>query len=104
MDAVDECSQRTELLDVLIEIPEQYESNLNFLLTSREEADIAVALTGIEPSRRRKTCIEGPLSTSDIQLYVHEQLKHDRILGKRSSKEKHEIETTLVDGANLMFV
>ncbi|KAI9871132.1 MAG: hypothetical protein M1830_003282, partial [Pleopsidium flavum] len=102
LDALDECTQREELLDLTKEIHSLRLPNVNLLATSRRELDIEEVLSPLS------TCmisIQSARLDRDIRLYIDNRLHSDNKL-KRWSKHADlmkEIETTLVDGADGMF-
>ncbi|KAI9873035.1 MAG: hypothetical protein M1830_000904 [Pleopsidium flavum] len=102
LDALDECTQREELLDLTKEIHGWKLSNLNVLATSRRELELEEVLSPLS------TCMISIQSASvdrDIRLYIDNRLHSDTKL-KRWSKHADlmkEIETTLANGADGMF-
>jgi len=101
LDALDECkagTDRNDLLDTIVEIIEI--SNLNLLITSRNEADI---------EKRLKTlfdysmALEENVVDADIALHIRKRLTNDDELREWDSKTKEEIEQTLVEGAQGMY-
>jgi len=102
LDALHECTEREELLDLIKELYSWRLPNVNVLATSRRELDIEQVLSPLS------TCII-PIQSAkvdpDIRLYIDNRLHSDNKL-KRWSKHADlmkEIETTLVDGADGMY-
>ena len=103
LDALDECSDREELLERIEEIQGWKLRQLHMLVTSRWLIDIKESLEPLtEPHGR--ICIQSALVNADILTYVHEKLQNDRYLKRWSSKPKvqEEIETTLMQKADGM--
>lgn len=99
LDALDECSEREDLLKTISELARQGTHNLHMLFTSRQEQDIKgeLELIGTEmvPIRNAKV-------NEDIRLHVRKCLDVDRKLKKWPNSIKQEIETSLVEGAHGM--
>lgn len=104
VDALDECPDRIELVERLVEMTERYERTLSLLLTSRENSEISTGLDEIPRTHIRKFCLHEASSSTDIQHYIREQLRCDLILSRRTAEEKLEIELALVKGACGMHV
>lgn len=100
IDALDECTQREELLDLIKNICSWKLSNVKILTTSRSEQDIEDVL------RSLSTCIgiQSAKSDADIRLYVDRRLASDPKLRKWSNNADlmEEIRTALVTGADGM--
>jgi hypothetical protein len=99
LDALDECSSQEDLLLLIEDIMQWQLDNLHFLATSRAEKNISDSLEPLIPSQ---ICIQSALVNSDIQVYIQEKLRGDRILKKWPTNIKAEIETTLLNGADGM--
>lgn len=103
LDALDECSDRQELLECIEEVQNWKLEELHVLLTSRKLIDIE---EGLEPmiGSDGKICIQSELVDADVRTYVHERLHNDRKLKRWRDKPKvqEEIETTLMKKANGM--
>jgi len=103
LDALDECSERQELLEDIEDFNRWTNVNLHILSTSRREKDIA---EWVEPLAHNggKMSINSVRVNDDIRAYVHERLRADPGL-KRWRKElkvQQEIENTLLDKADGM--
>ena len=102
MDALDECTQRENLLSLIQEIRSWRLAYVNILTMSRTEEDIKEVLTTL------CTCtisLESAEVDGDIQLYINTRLHSDPKL-KRWSKNAalmQEIQTALVNGAGGMY-
>jgi len=98
IDALDECSDRQELLSFINGIIDWKVGKLHILATSRKETDISEVL---DPLITEQISIQN-LVNADIRLYVQERLRNDTKLKKWPDKIRMEIETTLMDGAHGM--
>ncbi|GAB7358286.1 hypothetical protein MBLNU230_g2360t1 [Neophaeotheca triangularis] len=104
LDALDECSEREELLGVLKEMQGWNQATLRVLTTSRKEVDITDAMEEVIP-QSHWTSLETHLVDSDIRKYVHKRLTTDKSFKEwQESKDvQEEIETTLGRKAKGMF-
>ncbi len=98
VDALDECSDRQELLSFINGIIDWKVGKLHILATSRKETDISEVL---DPLITEQISIQN-LVNADIRLYVQERLRNDTKLKKWPDKIRMEIETTLMNGAHGM--
>jgi hypothetical protein len=98
MDALDECSEREELLDMINRIVHM-SSGTNLLVTSRKERDIEEGLTDTIELR---IGLDGPRIDADIRLYVDKSLENDKSLRKWTPSIKQEIKDALIRGAHGM--
>ena len=104
LDALDECSERIELMDVLETMAAWNLQNLHILLTSRKEREIESVLeTFID--QRNVISLQSRLVDGDIQKYVRQRLSTDRCLDKwqKDATIKREIEDALMKGAHGMY-
>ena len=99
LDALDECSERGELLSLIEEIIDWKIETLHLLATSRKEQDIDDCLSSRVSN---EIDIQSTLVDADIRVHVRDQLRKDRKLKKWSPDAQAEIETALVDGAHGM--
>lgn len=103
VDALDECTSRSDLMDALNEIGSWPNSNLRVILTSRREADIKDGLKTLveEPNR---ICLESNVVDSDIRTYIVERLENDRALRrwKNDLQTQNEIKDALTSKAHGM--
>ncbi|KAI9794892.1 MAG: hypothetical protein M1816_003022, partial [Peltula sp. TS41687] len=100
LDALDECAERENLLKIVSELASHGRSNLHMLFTSRREQDIKEELDHIATEA---VPIQNAKVDKDITLHVRRCLEEDRKLKKWPDSIKHEIETSLVEGAHGMF-
>jgi hypothetical protein len=105
LDALDECAQRTELMDIFESISGWQLQNLHLLVTSRKERDIEGTLDSFIPPQN-KVCLQSKIVDKDIQRYVKQRLSSDRSLRKweNNTTVKQEIEATLMGGAHGMYL
>jgi Cdc6-like AAA superfamily ATPase len=103
IDALDECGQLTELLDILKTIAQL--QNLHLLVTSRKERQIESSLERFVDSHNA-ICLQSELVDEDIQRYVRQRLANDESLKKwqKDPTVSQEIETALMEGARGMYL
>jgi hypothetical protein len=104
LDALDECTQRSELMDVLAAVAKWELQNLHLLMTSRRERDIESSLRDYL-SEDDAICLQSDVVDKDIQQFVQQRLSSDKSLLKWEKDEtvKQEIEATLMRGAHGMY-
>jgi Cdc6-like AAA superfamily ATPase len=103
LDALDECADRKELLDVIQRIQSWNLDNLHILTTSRKERDIDDSFrSSLDQSKMIN--LQNKQVDLDIQSYIHQRLQTDQTLEKWRKDDSilREIETTLIKGANGM--
>lgn len=81
LDALDECSQRSELMDMLKTMARWRLDNLHLLMTSRKEWDIERSLEGYV-EEEDAGCLQRDVVDKDIQRYVQQRLHNDKGLAK----------------------
>jgi hypothetical protein len=96
LDALDECTEREELLGLIEKIVDWKLEKLYILATSRREKDIEETL---EPLITGQICIQSTLINADIHIYICEKLQSDPKLMKWSVNVQKEIEETLINRA-----
>ena len=103
LDALDECTERDELLSDLEKMMDWEDTNSHVLATSRREIDIEEALIPLVNPRFRID-IQSTLVSADIRTYVHDRLQADRRLKRwqKDTKIRLEIEDTLLGKAHGM--
>jgi Cdc6-like AAA superfamily ATPase len=97
LDALDESTNRPQLLDVLIKLSSDANfAKLRILATSRKEQDIERALRGISTviSLNQNQWVD-----NDIRFYIQSRLREDRKLSRWPEALRSEIEVALVKGA-----
>jgi Cdc6-like AAA superfamily ATPase len=105
LDALDECTQRPVLMDVLETVAGWQLNNLHLLITSRKERDIERSLKNyIE--EEDTVCLQRDVVDKDIQRYVQRRLSVDEGLAKwnKDAAIRQEIEAALMRGACGMYV
>lgn len=100
LDALDECTDRLELLNVIEKIHRWKIGNLHFIVTSREEKDIQESLDSLT-GKDKQLSIQSALVDDDIRAYIQDRLKTDRQLRRWQSRLviQQEIENALMDRA-----
>ncbi|XP_014558237.1 hypothetical protein COCVIDRAFT_36442 [Bipolaris victoriae FI3] len=103
-DALDECSGRTELMDILKTMSAWQLENTHMLLTSRKERDIQNSLETFIYEQSH-VCLQSERVDKDIQKYVQQRLSNDKDFSRweKDPTVRQDIETTLVKGAQGMF-
>jgi hypothetical protein len=103
IDALDECTKRLELLDVLETIAAWQLQNLHLLMTSRKERDIEISLEGYVGDA---ICLQSDIVDTDIQRYIQQRLSDDKSLTKwsKDAEIKRKIEAALMHGACGMYL
>ena len=99
LDALDECSNRSILLQSLEECCRWDLPSLHIITTSRKETDIEDCLIKLATY---KVCLEESVIDSDIRSFVQEQIQKDSKLLVWPSEIRTLIESTLLEGANGM--
>lgn len=100
VDALDECQDRTSLLDGLKEIRSWNQENLHIFVTSRRETEIEDVLCTLATDT---VTLEESVVDADILTYVQYQLQNDVKLSKWPENIREEIQIALLNGANGMF-
>ncbi len=105
LDALDECAQRPELLDVLERLAGWQPHNLHLLMTSRKERDIESSLESYI-NTEDIVSLQREVVDKDIQRYVRQRLSNDKALSKweKDATMKKEIEDALMTGACGMYI
>jgi hypothetical protein len=105
LDALDECTQRQELMDVLQTVAGWQLDNVHLLMTSRKERDIESSLESYV-EEEDTVCLQRDVVDKDIQRYVQQRLSDDKALAKwnKDAAIRQEIETALMHGARGMYV
>ena len=103
LDALDECSERQELLEDIEEFKHWTDVNLHILSTSRREKDIEERIEHLAHNKG-KIRIDSMHVNDDIRAYVQEKLQTDLKLKRwyKEPKVQQEIESALMDKADGM--
>lgn len=97
IDGLDECADRANVLDGLLELKNSPNGNTNVLVTSRNDPTTRLALSGVP-----NLTMEAENVGADIKLYVKSEIERRVKLRRLKPEMKAEITTRLVDGANGM--
>jgi hypothetical protein len=105
LDALDECTQRQGLMDVLETVARWQLDNVHLLVTSRKERDIERSLESYI-KEEETICLQGDVIDKDIQRYIQRQLSNEKGLAKwnKDAAVRQEIKTALMRGACGMYV
>lgn len=103
LDALDECSERQELLEDIEEFYHWTDVNLHILSTSRREKDIEDRIETLAHCQG-KIRIDSMHVNDDIRAYIHDKLQTDLKLKRwgKEPKAQQEIENALMDKADGM--
>jgi hypothetical protein len=103
IDALDECAQRAELMDLLETMADWGLQNMHVTLMSRRERYIETVLEGIV-GPQDCICLESRMVDKDIQQYVRQRLSDDKALSKwgKDATLRREIEDALAKGSKGM--
>jgi hypothetical protein len=96
VDALDECTERNAVLEVIQKIVDWQSKTLHILMTSRKEREIEDLLIA---QCWQAVAIEESVVASDIEVHVRERLQNDVKLKKWPAKVQTEIEAKLTKGA-----
>lgn len=99
LDALDECTEREDLLALIDSMAGWKVEKLHILATSRRETDITEIL---EPLITGQISIQNEIVNADIHTHLRERLQNDPKLRKWPAKVRMEIEGALMDGAHGM--
>jgi hypothetical protein len=99
VDALDECTDRETLLELIVEIVNWKLPTLGILITSRREQDL---VDGLIPCGPRQIDLQDKVTEKDIRTYIQAMIRQDPKLQKWSADVKAEIEVKLVKGAQGM--
>ncbi|KFY31884.1 hypothetical protein V493_00710 [Pseudogymnoascus sp. VKM F-4281 (FW-2241)] len=105
IDALNECTNRDELMRILEEIAGWRLEELHILVTSRREVDIETSLSHyLEDDNIIQ--MQSTFVDVDIRKYVQHRLSDDKSLAKWSNDPdiRDEIEKVVIEGAHGMFV
>jgi Cdc6-like AAA superfamily ATPase len=105
LDALDECTNRAELMDILKSMVEWRLEKLHILVTSRQERDIESSLKDFV-DEQSIICLQSKPVDKDIHTYIRQRLSHDKNLEKWQKDHgiRQEIEEALIKGAHGMYV
>jgi ribosomal protein L12E/L44/L45/RPP1/RPP2 len=99
LDALDECTDREDLLSLLKDISIWSRKNIQILVTSREDKDIKDALNTLTTT---SVNIQGSGIEADIEKHIDERLhKYDKLV-KWQGEDRSEIRSNIAQGAQGM--
>jgi hypothetical protein len=101
LDALDECTERKDLLKWIKQMTSWKRSKLHLLTTSRPEEDIAKHLRLLDPDH---VYIKQDLVTHDIEMYIDCILDGEDSFEQWGDKTKAIIKNTLLENAGGMYV
>jgi hypothetical protein len=101
LDALDECSERRDILKWIKEMTSWRKGKLHLLATGRPEEDIAKHLRLLDPDH---VYIKQDLITCDVKRYVDYILDGDDAFDRWDDEIKANIKSKLLDSAGGMFV
>jgi hypothetical protein len=105
LDALDECTERAELMRIIERVAAWKHERLHLLVTSRKEREIETSLVYIVDSQNIIP-LEREIVDNDIQTYVRQRLADDKSLRKWQNdfSIRDEIEKVLMTGAHGMYI
>ena len=105
LDALDECTQRPDLMHVLGTVAGWHLENVHLLVTSRKEREIESSLESYI-KEKDAICLQRDVVDKDIQQYIQQRLSDDETLAKwnRDAALRQEIEIALMHGARGMYM
>ena len=102
IDALDECVELDEALDLLLALTDNSHSRLSVFVTSRELDDIREAIKDVSPDKVKHISIQSRKDNADIELFIRTQVEKNRRLRKWRN-QKSQIIQALGDGAHGMY-
>lgn len=99
LDALDECSQKEILREIILDFYQR--ENISLFVTSRKENAVESVMMDMEST---KVSAESWVIDADIKLYIKRRLKNDSKLSRWPDAVKLEIETALLNRARGMYV
>jgi hypothetical protein len=99
VDALDECTEIEEFVDILTEMTSWNPIVVKVLITGRRERDIELALQPLSP---RSICMQLAKVNADIRTYIAYRITKEPRLKRWPDYARKEIEAFLIDGANGM--
>ena len=99
IDALDECGEQGDLLDILLDIWKVRSQDVHILVTSRPELSITETL---EPILTNKLSLTNSAIEDDIALHIHKQVSHHPKLKRWEKAIRRKIEKILKEKAQGM--
>jgi hypothetical protein len=100
-DALDECTDSQDILNVIEEINGASLNNIHIILTSRPNPEIELSLSGL---LTHQICLDQKHVDADIALYVRDVLEKDQKLSRWPSSVRQQIREKLENGSCGMYV
>jgi hypothetical protein len=103
LDALDECTDRSELMAILERVAGWKLDGSHLLITSRKERDIESSLDTIDT--QNSVGLQSKLVDGDILKYVRQRVSDDKNLSKwqKDPETRQEIEIAVMKGAHGMY-
>jgi hypothetical protein len=101
LDALDECTERKELLKWIKDMTSWRKGKLHLLGTSRQVEDVSKYLRSLDPDH---VCMMEDLITCDIEKYIDSILHQDDAFEHWDSEVKATIKNKLLENAGGMYV
>jgi ankyrin repeat domain-containing protein 50 len=101
IDALDECTDKEDAADTILELFSRVSAKINILVVSRRDSDIERSLSDIEPRRITKIAAQNLEANKDISEFIRIRMERDRRL-RRWKGEVANIVRVLVDQADGM--
>ena len=104
LDALDESTDRAELMEILETMAGWKLEKLHIMVTSRKERDLESSLECLV-EEHNTICLQSKVVDEDIRTYVRYRLCDDKKLRKwyNNVEMRQEIETALMEGAHGMY-
>lgn len=102
IDALDECAELDEALDLLLALTDASCATLSILVTSRELDDIGAAIKDVPAEKLKHVSIQNRKDNADIDLFIRTQVEKNRKL-RRWRRQKSQIIKVLGNGAQGMY-
>ena len=101
VDALDECVERNEMIDLLSRLKASGSANTHILVSSRQEPDIKEGLLQAEPLQIELT---EKMIRHDIERFIKKRIARNQRLSRWCKKAdvNHKLRSTLLEGANGM--
>ena len=101
VDALDECIERNEIIDLIILLKSWGSANIHILVSSRQEPEIKEGLLGAQPL---EIDITQKMIHRDVELFIDERISRSQRLDRWCKKAdvNQKLRSTLLRGANGM--
>lgn len=93
IDALDECTDRDDAVDAILELFERLSGKINILITSRHETFIEDSLHDIDTESLTKVAVRNAAVDKDISDFVKSRMENDRKLRKWRTESDYIVET-----------